>query len=45
MACGTSVMTGSTAALAEVGGGAVAKVDGLDAETFGDALVALARDR
>jgi glycosyltransferase involved in cell wall biosynthesis len=45
MACGTPVMTGRTAALAEVGGGAVAHVDALDAESLGDALVALARDR
>jgi glycosyltransferase involved in cell wall biosynthesis len=45
MACGAPVITGRTAALAEVGGGAVAQVQQLDAESLGDALVKLARDR
>src|SRR5581483_7615647 len=45
MACGTPVITGPTAALAEVGGGAVAQVERLDAEAIGHTLVALAHDR
>src|SRR5262249_2125471 len=45
MACGTPVITGATAALAEVGGGAVEQVDRIDADTLGRALVALARSR
>jgi glycosyltransferase involved in cell wall biosynthesis len=45
MACGAPVVTGRTAALTEVGGEAVAQVPGLDAESIGHALVALARDR
>jgi radical SAM superfamily enzyme YgiQ (UPF0313 family)/glycosyltransferase involved in cell wall biosynthesis len=45
MACGVPVITGRTAALAEVGGSAVAQVDRLDADALGDALVDLARDR
>ena len=45
MACGVPVITGRTAALAEVAGGASASVDHLDAEALADAMVALARSR
>ncbi len=45
MACGAPVITGRAAALAEVGGEAVAQVDERDAGSLGDGLVALARDR
>ena len=45
MACGTPVVTGHVAALAEVGGGAVEQVARLDADTLGDAMVRLAGDR
>ena len=44
MACGTPVITGSAAAVAEVGGEAVEQVGRLDADGLGDALVRLARD-
>jgi len=43
MACGTPVITGHVAALAEVGGGAVEHVERLDADQLGDAMVSLAR--
>jgi anaerobic magnesium-protoporphyrin IX monomethyl ester cyclase len=45
MACGAPVITGRTAALAEVGGGAIAHVDRIDADALGDAMVALAGSR
>jgi glycosyltransferase involved in cell wall biosynthesis len=45
MACGTPVVTGHVAALAEVGGGAVEQVAHLDADSLGDAMVRLAGDR
>lgn len=45
MACGTPVITGKVAALAEVAGGAVHHVERLDAECIGEALAALARNR
>jgi glycosyltransferase involved in cell wall biosynthesis len=45
MACGTPVVTGHVAALSEVAGGAVEHVDRLDAESLGEAIVALARSR
>src|SRR6185436_4572030 len=45
MACGTPVVTGHVAALSEVAGGAVEQVDRLDAESLGEAMVALARSR
>jgi glycosyltransferase involved in cell wall biosynthesis len=45
MACGTPVVTGHVAALAEVGGGAVEQVAHLDADSLGDAIVRLAEDR
>jgi glycosyltransferase involved in cell wall biosynthesis len=45
MACGTPVVTGHVAALAEVGGGAVEQVAHLDAASLGDAIVRLAEDR
>jgi glycosyltransferase involved in cell wall biosynthesis len=45
MACGTPVVTGHVAALAEVGGGAVEQVGHLDADSLGDAMVRLAGDR
>jgi anaerobic magnesium-protoporphyrin IX monomethyl ester cyclase len=45
MACGVPVVTGRTAALAEVGAGAVEYVDPIDAERLGGALVALAASR
>src|SRR5437763_235314 len=44
MACGAPVVTGRAAALAEVGGDAVEKVDRIDADGFGEAMVRLARD-
>jgi glycosyltransferase involved in cell wall biosynthesis len=44
MACGTPVITGPAAALAEVGGGAVEQVAQLDAEALGGALVRLAHN-
>jgi radical SAM superfamily enzyme YgiQ (UPF0313 family)/glycosyltransferase involved in cell wall biosynthesis len=43
MACGTPVVTGRAAAVAEVGAHAVEQVSPLDADTLGDALVSLAR--
>jgi glycosyltransferase involved in cell wall biosynthesis len=45
MACGTPVVTGQVAALAEVGGGAVEQVARLDADSLGDAMIRLANDR
>src|SRR5262249_40178564 len=45
MACGTPVVTGHVAALAEVGGSAVEQVAHLDAASLGDAMVRLAEDR
>jgi anaerobic magnesium-protoporphyrin IX monomethyl ester cyclase len=45
MACGAPVVTGRTAALAEVGGGAIEHVDDIEPEALGRALVALARSR
>ena len=45
MACGTPVVTGHVAALAEVGGGAVEQVARLDADSLGDVMVRLANDR
>ena len=45
MACGTPVVTGHVAALSEVAGGAVEHVEHLDAESLGEAMVALARSR
>src|SRR5439155_2737334 len=44
MACGTPVVTGRAAAVAEVGGGAVAQVERIDGEALCDTLVALAHD-
>ena len=44
MACGTPVITGHVAALAEVGGTAVEQVARLDADNLGDAIVRLAAD-
>src|SRR5262245_8446639 len=44
MACGTPVVTGHVAALAEVGGGAVEQVAHLDADSLGGAMVRLADD-
>jgi glycosyltransferase involved in cell wall biosynthesis len=45
MACGTPVITGPVAALAEVAGGAAERVDPLDVESLGDAMVRLAENR
>jgi glycosyltransferase involved in cell wall biosynthesis len=45
MACGTPVVTGPVAALAEVAGAAAERVDPLDADTLGEAIVRLAADR
>jgi glycosyltransferase involved in cell wall biosynthesis len=45
MACGTPVVTGHVAALAEVGGSAVEQVARLDANCLGEAMVRLASDR
>jgi len=44
MACGTPVVTGSAAAVAEIGAHAVEHVEQLDVSSLGDALVRLARD-
>ena len=44
MACGAPVITGRAAAVAEVGGDAVEKVNRIDANAFGEAMVRLARD-
>jgi glycosyltransferase involved in cell wall biosynthesis len=43
MACGTPVVTGHVAALAEVAGGAVEHVERLDADQLGETMVRLAR--
>ncbi len=45
MACGVPVITGRTAALAEIGGGATEHVDRIEAAELGDMLVALAGSR
>jgi anaerobic magnesium-protoporphyrin IX monomethyl ester cyclase len=45
MACGAPVVTGRTAALSEVGGGAIEQVDELEPDVLGRALVALAGSR
>jgi glycosyltransferase involved in cell wall biosynthesis len=45
MACGAPVITGRTSALAEIAGGAIEHVDRLDADSLGEALVSLARNR
>ena len=45
MACGTPVITGNVAALAEIAGQAVEHVDRPDADTLGAAMVALANNR
>jgi glycosyltransferase involved in cell wall biosynthesis len=45
MACGAPVITGRAAALAEIAGGAIEHVDRLDADSLGEAMVALARSR
>jgi anaerobic magnesium-protoporphyrin IX monomethyl ester cyclase len=44
MACGVPVVTGSAAALAEVGGNAVEPVERMDRDALGDAIVRLAKD-
>jgi len=44
MACGTPVVTGRAAALAEVGGDAVEQVEGMDVDALGEAMARLARD-
>src|SRR5215475_105190 len=44
MACGTPVITGHVAALAEVGGSAVEQIGRLDADSLGQAMGRLARD-
>jgi glycosyltransferase involved in cell wall biosynthesis/radical SAM superfamily enzyme YgiQ (UPF0313 family) len=44
MACGVPVVTGSAAALAEVGGNAVEQIERMDADALGDAIVRLAKD-
>lgn len=43
MACGTPVITGPVAALTEVGGDALERIEALDADLLGEAMVALAR--
>jgi radical SAM superfamily enzyme YgiQ (UPF0313 family)/glycosyltransferase involved in cell wall biosynthesis len=45
MACGAPVVTGRTAALSEVGGGAIQQVDEIEPDALGAALVALAGSR
>jgi glycosyltransferase involved in cell wall biosynthesis len=44
MACGTPVITGSVAALAEVGGDAVELIEQPGSEALGEAMASLARD-
>ena len=44
MACGTPVITGRAAALAEVGGDAVEQVERVDVDALGEAMARLARD-
>jgi glycosyltransferase involved in cell wall biosynthesis len=44
MACGTPVITGRAAALAEVGGDAVEQVERMDVDALGDAMARLAKD-
>src|SRR3954451_5721444 len=45
MACGTPVITGPTAALTEIGGGAIVEADRIEPEALGRALVEVARSR
>jgi glycosyltransferase involved in cell wall biosynthesis len=45
MACGVPVVTGRTAALAEIGGGATEHVDEIEPDALGRALVTLAHSR
>jgi radical SAM superfamily enzyme YgiQ (UPF0313 family)/glycosyltransferase involved in cell wall biosynthesis len=45
MACGAPVITGRTAALSEIGGGAIVEVDRIEPDALGCALVALANSR
>jgi anaerobic magnesium-protoporphyrin IX monomethyl ester cyclase len=45
MACGVPVITGRTAALSEIGGGAIVEVDRIEPDALGRALVALADSR
>src|SRR5207253_2454839 len=45
MACGAPVITGSAAALGEIGGDAVDHLEQVDVEALGDRLVALATSR
>ncbi len=44
MACGTPVITGRAAALAEVGGDAVEQVERMDVDALGETMTRLARD-
>jgi glycosyltransferase involved in cell wall biosynthesis len=45
MACGVPVITGNVTALNEVAGNAVERIDALDAQSLGEVMVRLARDR
>ncbi|HEX3646583.1 MAG TPA: glycosyltransferase family 1 protein, partial [Vicinamibacterales bacterium] len=45
MACGVPVITGRTAALSEIGGGAIMEVDRIEPDALGRALVAMADSR
>jgi anaerobic magnesium-protoporphyrin IX monomethyl ester cyclase len=45
MACGVPVITGKTAALSEIGGGAIVEVDRIAADDLGRALVEVAESR
>ncbi|MCU1382150.1 MAG: Radical domain protein [Acidobacteria bacterium] len=45
MACGVPVITGRTAALSEIGGGAIVEVDRIEPDALGRALVDLAGSR
>jgi anaerobic magnesium-protoporphyrin IX monomethyl ester cyclase len=45
MACGVPVITGPTAALSEIGGGAILEVDRIEPDALGRALVTLADSR
>jgi len=45
MACGVPVVTGGAGALAEIGGGAVERIDRMEVDALGRAMVALAESR
>jgi anaerobic magnesium-protoporphyrin IX monomethyl ester cyclase len=45
MACGAPVITGRTAALSEIGGGAIVEIDRIEPDALGRALVSLAESQ